>query len=360
MKTLYGKDTKGGIKQWSVEVVGNEVHVTHGKLNGKMQTKVTVCEGKNIGRANETTPQEQAISEAQSKYKKQMDKLYRPTIEELSEVGNSLPMLAHDYTKVGHRLQYPCHVSPKLDGVRALCHIVDGTVTFTSRGGKEYKVPDHILEALKPLAETGNFVLDGELYLHGMSLQNIVSAVKNEGNPDHYRMQYHVFDVPSNEAWRLRYYKLLELYTQFPLESPIKFVQGSVVESEDVARGWLAHYMGAGFEGLMLRSLEGVYAYNHRSPDLMKWKEFVDCEAKVTDVREDKNGEGVLTCQLPDGITFSVKMRGNHEYRKFENQSRLVGSWITVRYQQLTDDGVPQFPVGICVRECDDQGTPLE
>ncbi|MGL5565314.1 MAG: hypothetical protein ACRDC4_06230, partial [Plesiomonas sp.] len=72
MKTLFGKDTKGGIKQWSISVESNVITVMHGKLGGKMQTKFTVCEGKNIGRANETTPWQQAQAEAESKYKKQL------------------------------------------------------------------------------------------------------------------------------------------------------------------------------------------------------------------------------------------------------------------------------------------------
>lgn len=361
IKTLYGKDSKGGFKEWHVSVVDDEIHVTHGKLGGKMQTKVTKCVGKNVGKANETTPEEQALLEAESKYKKQLDKLYRPTVEELESVGNNLPMLAHDYTKVGYRMEYPLYASPKLDGVRCLVRITSSSITFTSRGGKEYIVPRHISEELSKIHLEGpELILDGELYLHGMSLQNIVSAVKNKDNPDHYRMQFHVFDIPSELPWEERYYQLLALEQFFSFDSCIQFVHCTKVEDEEQAREHLQKYMDYGFEGLMLRSISGAYTFNHRSSDLMKWKEFQDIEAKAIDCRIDKLGEGVLLCRLPVGIEFECKMRGTHATRLYEEQRKLIGKWITVRFQQYTDAGVPQFPVGTGVRNCDAQGNPLE
>jgi hypothetical protein len=44
-------------------------------------------------------------------------------------------------------------------------------------------------------------------------------------------------------------------------------------------------------------------------------------------------------------------MKGSHEYRSYENQLNLVGKYITVSYQALTVEGVPQFPIGICERD---------
>ncbi|MGL5015027.1 MAG: hypothetical protein ACRC6V_12165 [Bacteroidales bacterium] len=362
MKTLYGKDTKGGIKQWSVSVEANVITVMHGKLDGKMQFKQTVCKGKNIGRANETTPWEQAKAEAESKYRKQLDKLYRPTIEELEAVGNQLPMLAHDYTKVGHRLTFPCYVSPKLDGVRCLAHLTPDSITFTSRGGKPYNVPKHLYEELRTLQPaSGKIVLDGELYYHGMTLQNIVSAVKNVKNPVHRIMQFHIFDIPNEEKWEDRYNEHLLAVKEAMVGSQfIKFVFNEYVEDVESARKWMDSFIKDGYEGMMLRSPDGYYIFNHRSSDLMKWKDFLDTEAKIIDCKEDKNHEGVLLCELPSGVQFECKMRGATAFRNYRIQSKLVGEWLTVRYQQLTDRGAPQFPVGIAVRWCDKDGNPIE
>lgn len=361
MKTLFGKDTKGGIKQWSVSVEGNVITVMHGKLGGKMQVKYTICEGKNLGRANETTPNQQAKLEAEAKYKKQLDKLYRPSIEELEAVGEVLPMLAHDYTKVGHRLSYPCYVSPKLDGVRCLAHLTPDSITFTSRGGKPYAVPQHLYEDLRTLQpKEGKLVLDGELYYHGMTLQNIVSAVKNKKNPVHRIMQFHVFDVPSDKPWEVRMKDLEEVMIKVGGSLHIRFVMNILVQNEEEARERMDFYIQEGYEGMMLRAPAGYYIFNHRSSDLMKWKDFQDIEAKIVGCREDKNGEGVLLCNLRNGIAFECKMRGATAFRNYHVQSKLVGEWLTVRFQQYTDRGAPQFPVGIAVRWCDKDGNPIE
>ena len=95
LPTLYAKASTGKIKQWSVWTEGDTIYVEHGQQGGKMQVKETVCKPKNVGRANETTAEEQAISEAKSKWKKQYDKDYRESVDELPE--STLPNLAHKY-----------------------------------------------------------------------------------------------------------------------------------------------------------------------------------------------------------------------------------------------------------------------
>lgn len=359
-KTLYGKDSKGGFKVWSVKAEGSQVLVSHGKLDGKIQTKVTQCVGKNIGRANETTPEEQAIIEAAAKYKKQIDKLYRPTIEELEGIGGLLPMLAHDYTKVGHRMPYPCLVSPKLDGVRAIAQHKGSTAVMTSRGGKGYEVPYHLhVELMMLFEETGLSLFDGEIYKHGMALQDIVSAVKKT-NEDTESLEYWIFDVPSDKPWKDREGDISDVFQAIEKLklTHIKIVLNAIAEKEEEAREAMNFYLERGFEGLMLRDPSAPYVFNHRSAGLMKWKDFYDLEAKVIEVTRDKLDEGVLQCQMPNGNLFECKMRGKHVYREYGSMKTLIGSWITVRYQQFTNDGIPQFPVGVGVRECDENGWP--
>lgn len=361
--TLYGKDTKGNIKEWRIETEGKEIHVYHGRLGGKHQKKTTVCEAKNVGRANETSAEEQAILEAEAKVRKQRDKLYKDSPDNLDSIGEELPMLAQDYTKTGHRMVWPCSVGPKLDGLRCLALIKQGSVVLKSRGGKEYPCPLHLyVDLQKLLGQRDELLLDGELYIHGVSLQNIVSAAKkhNDMTP---RLQYWIFDVPhATKTWQEREVDLMDImdWCQDHLPESLRVVNNYIVMNEEEAYVWLGRFVQLGYEGLMLRDPQGLYVFNHRSPGLMKWKEFVDAEAKVISVKKDKLGEGVLLCRLPDGIEFECKMRGSHAYRIFDVQMGLVGGWINFRYQQLTDGGVPQFPVGICVRECDEEGKPVE
>lgn len=362
-ETLFGADKNGKIKSWMVSVDDNQVIVSYGRLGGKLQSKSTISSAKNIGKKNETTPHEQALKDAESKWNKQIDKGYRLTKEEaLAAASESLrPMLASDYTKVGHSIIYPCDVSRKLDGVRCI-EKFDKVPTFTSRGGKSYEVPSHIARELSILHDyIESVVLDGELYIHGVPLQDIISCVKkhNEMTPD---LKFYIFDVPSDEEWESRSESLdiiKELIKSLELEH-IKVVTNEFAKDEDDARQIMLGYTFEGYEGLMLRNLSGKYEWNNRSRSLQKWKDFQDEEALVLDFEEDNNQEAVLIAQLTSGIKFRVKMRGNHSYRSISNGSSFVGKWITVRYQQLTKDGAPQFPVGVAVRACDSEGNPEE
>ena len=362
---LYGKSKSGKVKEWKVWTEGNQVVISHGYIDGKKSLKVTTCEPKNVGRSNETTGEEQAFSEAKSRWNKQVDKCYRESVEECLTVGELLPMLAHDYTKVGHRMVYPCYISAKLDGVRCLANVTLAGVTLTSRGGKKYPVPEHIKRGLIDLIVrlgVNEITLDGELYIHGMQLQDIVSCVKkpNKNTP---LLKFYIFDVPSDKPWNLRNMDLELWIGAHVLDGfmpGLEIVVNEIVDNEAQARDLLMSYMEAGYEGIMLRSFEGLYEFNHRSSGLMKWKEFQDIEAYVLDVAEDRLGEGVLHVKLQSGVEFDCKMRGTHEERLVTEQAKLIGKWITVRFQQYTKDEVPQFPVGVCVRDCDKDGNPIE
>lgn len=81
--TIYAPNKDKSIQQWSVYVDGNIVIAEYGKLNGKLQTKKTVCESKNVGRSNETTPEQQAVLEAESKYRDQIRKGYVENVEDV-------------------------------------------------------------------------------------------------------------------------------------------------------------------------------------------------------------------------------------------------------------------------------------
>lgn len=361
MKELFAVDKNDNIKHWTVEVEGDTIIVSHGRYLGKMQVKKTVAKAKNIGRANETTPEQQAVLEAEAKFTKQFDKCYRPTIEEARTVGQLLPMLAHNYLDHHHRIKYPCYVSTKLDGVRCMAEVTNGTeVTLHTRGGKTYPCPKEIYDDIIMLNYfTGIKKFDGELYCHGMKLQDIVSAVKKP-NENTIKIKYHIFDVPNGEGWENRWATLKTL-KKHRLDH-IEIVDNVLVNSEDSARMMLNQYIKQGYEGIMLRNVDGKYEFNHRSASLQKWKLMQDLEARVLSVEEDKNGEGVLTCHMKGDVTklFKCKMRGSHEERLANEQRKLIGKWITVIYQQFTNDGLPQFPVGAAVRECDEEGNPIE
>ena len=71
----------GATLVWRAEVLRNEVHYVYGQEGGKMQTEEKVySEGKNVGRANETTADEQCLFEACRKARKKVEKGYKPVV----------------------------------------------------------------------------------------------------------------------------------------------------------------------------------------------------------------------------------------------------------------------------------------
>lgn len=360
LETLYGADKNGGYKQWSVSAEEGIITVSHGKLGGKLQTKQTVCKGKNVGRANETSDVQQAELEAQSKWNKQVDKYYRTTLWGVDSLATEGVMLAQDYTKKPHFLEDTFHISPKLDGLRVKTTFVDGEPVWSSRGGKTYPVPKHLVGLLKEVHEHGFGSLDGEAYIHGVKLQSIQSCVKktNELTP---QVTYQVFDIPSDKIWseRLEDLDKLKDCLHFNFTNHLNVVEQHLCDKNQLDTV-LRLFLEQGYEGVMMRNPNGLYAFhNKRSNDLLKYKLFKDSEAKVIDCRIDKNDEGVLLCEW-GSVTVELKMKGDHSYRCYENQVKLIGSWINFTYQDLTEDGIPTFAVGQSERLCDDNGQPLE
>ncbi len=368
-KTLYGVDKVGGVKQWSVWTTGGSVWVSHGKLDGKLQEKETKCKPKNVGRSNETSPEDQSKLEAQSKVNKQYDKYYRETIEDARELLTEGVMLAQDYSKKPHFLEDEFYVSPKLDGLRVKTTFVGGEPVWHSRGGKTYPVPKHLIPELKALNELGYPVLDGEAYIHQVKLQKIQSCVKktNELTP---QVTYQIFDIPAlGKVWITRL-AMLNSLSSVIAQDRTTFKAVAVVDQmkckKDNLDEMLGEYLRLGFEGVMMRNFGGEYLFqNKRSNDLLKYKIMFDSECKTISCVKDKNQQGKFNVEWtnPDtGITvqFDLSMNGTQEENHYDKLSTRIGEYVNFKYQDLTEDGVPTFARGLYFRLCDTSGNPLE
>ena len=145
--TLYKRNKNGSVQQWTMIVEGNKYWAEYGQVDGKIQSDTpTVAEAKNVGRSNETSSEEQAYSEARSKWEKKIKRNgYWKNIEDIDTFVFSV-MLAHNSNKHKHKLEgKPMFVSPKLDGFR--CYITkDGAY---SRNGEQYVTTKFIEEHLE-------------------------------------------------------------------------------------------------------------------------------------------------------------------------------------------------------------------
>lgn len=161
-KTIYKKDSKGKIRQLTVFAINDTMIQESGVVGGKLTERVRQCSPKNIGKSNETTGEEQAKLEAEAKIVAKLKEGYFETIEEAENEEVILPMLAKEYHKEKHKVDWStAYVQPKLDGMRCL----DTPNGKISRKNTPIKTMDHIVVKRH---DDLTVITDGELYAHGL------------------------------------------------------------------------------------------------------------------------------------------------------------------------------------------------
>lgn len=273
------------------------------------------------------------------------------------------PMLAKTYT--AKLYVHGSLVQPKLDGIRMLALGND----LVSRGmnkevGETWK-PNrlaHIREQLKQLRK--DIIWDGELYCHGMSLQEINSRVRvtsSKIHPDENSIEYHIFDYVSRESAIQRQAYLSRLAKTWT-GSKIKFVQTFPTANAKDGDTLFEQFKNAGYEGAIYRTPFMPYAIpgeHARSSDnrvawLLKRKDALDLDAIVIGMEE---GEGKLEGMLR---SFLLEWNGKQfkagsgmsdmERREYWRLGqRMAGCRVKIQYKQLTDDGYPREPVVLSV-----------
>lgn len=347
-KRIYKKDSSGKIRFLEIRNYENFVVQISGVVgtNSPVINK-SACEAKNIGKSNATTPEEQALIEAQAKLTEKMRLGYFNSIEEAQEKGGKdflLPMLAKDYKKELKKVTYPCYVQPKLDGMRSLGTEDDG---FMSRTGKAIDTLGHIV-----LADLDDAVLDGELYAHGISFQENMKLIKKYRKGETEQVKYHVYDMVMDAPFIQRYEKVCELVADNP---NIELVPTHIANNELEVAFFHAQFVSEGYEGTMVRHSEEGYAVNKRSSQLLKYKDFLDEVYTVNEVwpSEARPEQGVVECVTPQGVTFTCGMKFSHAEREeiLRNKEEYIGKKAEIRFFEYTDGGViPRFPVCVGFR----------
>lgn len=342
----------------------------YGYEDGKVSVSdKSITKGKHIGKKNETSVYDQACMEAASLWKKQMEThLYTETKEAPPlHPGDTGPMLAHSFDKHSNRIRFPCYTQAKLDGVRMRCKVdTRQHVTCLSRTGKPLSVEplQNIIASIKTIISNNPSLVDtffdGELYTSELLFEDIVGLCRNRANPDknkYDKLVYHVYDVciPSMD-YDERFKTLTALFAANDNNSPyVRLVDTTIAPTLQSVFEHHDQLAAQGYEGVMVRNRKGMYV-SGRSYDLQKFKRFEDKEYLIIDWKEaegNDKGTAILQCQTDDGGSFWVRPRGTREYRAslLDPSAMVKGKWLTVRYQNLTDKGMPRFPVGIAIRD---------
>lgn len=251
-------------------------------------------------------------------------------------------MLATEPT-CGYRPLFPVIVMPKYNGVRAMWYPGRG---FYSRRGVRFN--DALLGHIVP---TGDVRLDGELYSHGMSLQDITSACtpnKHTASADTLRLKFHVYDALIGD--RFASSRMAWLAANLAGDGVVMAEWRVVSNEAAIKQLWDQWVMGDKFEGLMLKNPTSHYI-GGRSPALMKFKLWQDAEFPIVGINggqgKYEGSLGAIECRALNGSSFTVGSGFSDQLRRDIWASGLVnyvGMQAKVQYQSLSADGIPIHP----------------
>lgn len=293
--------------------------------------------------------------------------------------------LAEDFAKVD-----PKHykgrwvVEAKLDGARCVVFMPanKGRVTLFSRSGKEYINFESVRTKLQEINDTRNpvqdLVLDGEVVSYvgdHIDFQALQHTLFRKDGVESGRLKILVFDGTTQADWLApkKTYEERYKFTAALIKESLNIVNGAVnkvgmvdmfVTTDPDRERMVKHsreFVERGYEGAMFRKADEPPVLK-RSRSLLKVKTFIDATFEIYGaVSGTGKYEGILGAlqartldtkkEFEMGSGFSDDQR-REIWRLFKagNLPRLADG----KYQELTDDGIPRFPIFKGFRHEDD------
>lgn len=228
------------------------------------------------------------------------------------------------------------------------CRALGENNKLKSRANTPIETMKHIQDELSQIDSL--YVLDGELYAHGLSFQENMKLIKKE-RLESVNVKYHVYDLIVDIPFGFRYELLAKKVEGL---KHIELVPTYVINNEDDLKMRHAQFLSEGYEGTIIRWGEQGYDINKRSSYLLKYKDFLDMACPVIDVIpfEKWPKQGKVVCLQPDGQTFECGMKFSHSEREeiLTNKEKYIGQTAEIRFFEYTDGGVPRFPVCVGFR----------
>lgn len=230
-------------------------------------------------------------------------------------------------------------ISEKFDGVRA---IWDGA-NLRSRNGKIINAPKFWTENFPP------FAIDGELWTKREDFENLYSIVADSKPGDEWKsVKFLIFDVPSVKGNLFsRLANLREFLDKNEVKN-IEIIEQIPINSHKEVKKFLNSVLAKGGEGAVIRDPNSPYI-NGRSDKILKVKKFLDSECEVLQIYDGKGkfkGKmGSLLCRdIKSGVEFRLGSGFGDEIR---SNPPKIGQILTYKFQNLTKNGKPRFPVFI-------------
>jgi len=376
---LFKEAKSGKIMIWVIGFVDSNLIVYQGLRNHKIQKSTVEVKTNKSNR----TLQEQAILEAKHKFSLKQGSGYRTLKYKDQKIFTG--MKGNTFV-LGQELNYPVYVQRKYDGIRMLVEIKEDKWIKMSYGNKIWNHLDDIFDndlylftkALqKKIKVIDGFTLDGELYNHELEFQKITSIVKTfeTQHKDINLLKYYIYDFYDpllNRPFEERYDILMSCYNEFyslskKSKNKLDVVESDFAENEEELLMYHDIYVKEKYEGIMIKNIsngslpgskeyESSLYFKGRTNNILKFKQFFDEEVEIVDVMEGKGkdkGAAIFVVKNSQNKIFNVRMKGSIEQRKnwFKNPKEVLGRIITVKYQELSNKGIPRFAVGVAFRD---------
>ncbi len=385
---IYKENQSNGTMIWQIGYIHKDqrLMIKHGTIStskgkvGKLSYDYIKVEINESGRSY----QQQAYIQAKKRYIDKIRENY--STGDKSTNGMMIPVqLAKPYMgKFGKKSITEKHLmrgvscQPKIDGIRARIWRTPDGIKIYSRKGLEFNWLDHIKSKLEDLLlllpdQCG---LDGELYSDKLTFEALTSAIKTRVrmHENNKLISYHIFDIVLPKVIledRIKF--LYDTYCTWKKDNQddiyIKLVKSYKVHTYEEIEQTHDYFVSIGYEGLIMRKFLGIIEGNptekeleetwykgNKNNNLIKYKKFIDEEGEVIAINSGKDREeglAIFTILSKSGKTFECRPSETFEQRAYyyQHQSEFIGKEYTYKYFELTDAGIPRFPVGIGFRD---------
>ena len=275
--------------------------------------------------------------------------------------------LATDSEKHVAKMKGVKRLEQKLDGVRVLAVMTKTTVNLYSRNGKPFDNFPQIVDALGDIknkfaklfqACPHGFVLDGEII--GESFQALMKQAQRKTDVQTDGMTYSVFDVIpladfERGFWNAQQHKRLAILEEyravFERTNSVRIMDGIEVdldtaEGHDILRRYSTDAVAAGFEGIMIKSLDAPYECR-RSTFWMKLKPTITVDLNIVGFEEgtgrNQGRLGAIICEGDDNgrricVNVGSGLSDVNRDEYWSARDQLLGDVIEVEADAVTQN----------------------
>ncbi len=306
------------------------------------------------------------------------------------------PLLAPNEQINLEELPYSLLASTKLDGIRVLFH--KGQILTRSLKQLPNKQLREKFESIRKFSEDYNVTVDGEIYSHELTFQEIISfcmtenfedpkSIKKFGKvmdiPDHLR--FYCFDYVEgdnfDEPFSMRYANTTKIDGGFPRLATR--VYHKLVKSAEEVEKYFEEVLEDGYEGLILRSLDGRYKWGRatlRENIVYKCKKFIDFDGQILDIiqatvvdetveksinelgysktsrkKNDRllinKASAVLVKYNGEDLKVTLALTDDEKTEIWEHKEDYIGKWITYKGMLIGAKNVVRHPVFLRFRD---------